>query len=195
MPTTDVVIAILINYGYFFLFPIAVLEGPIISVIAGFLALQGYFNVAVVYIVIVIADLTGDFMYYAIGRFAKKSLLDKWGHYLGLHTERLSAIEKHFEMKGGKTLLFGKLTHSVGFMILLAAGVVKMPVKKFFWYNFLATLPKSLFFISIGYFFGYAYNQVNSYIEKISLLIFVVIILAVGYVMLRKKFSSKESGD
>ena len=194
MPTPDAVIAILINYGYFLLFPIAVLEGPIISVIAGFLVLQGYFNILLVYAVMVVADLTGDFLYYGIGRFAKKSFLDKWGHFIGLHTERLSVIEKHFEKGGGKTLLFGKLTHSVGFMILLAAGAARMPLKKFFWFNFLATLPKSLIFIGIGYFFGYAYNQVNSYIEKISLIIFIVIILTGGYALVRKKFSSKKSG-
>ena len=64
MPTPDAVIAILINYGYFLLFPIAVLEGPIISVIAGFLVLQGYFNILLVYAVMVVADLTGDFLYY-----------------------------------------------------------------------------------------------------------------------------------
>ena len=188
MPTLDAIMASLLHYGYFFLFPIAILEGPIITVIAGFLASQGYFNIAMVYGVVVAADLVGDLLYYALGRFGKKSVLDRWGKYVGLHVERLVAMERHFHSAhGGKTILFGKLTHSVGFMVLMAAGAAKMPLKKFFWYNFWGTLPKSLLFTLIGYFFGYAYNQVNSYIEKVSLILFIIVIAVAGYVIIRKK--------
>ena len=56
------------SYGYWALFLIAVAEGPIITVIAGFLASRGLLDVALVFAVAFLADLRRDLLLYAIGR-------------------------------------------------------------------------------------------------------------------------------
>jgi membrane protein DedA with SNARE-associated domain len=60
MLAPDDVVRLLEQYGYVFLFLIAVGEGPIITIVGAFLASQGYFNVFAVYAVIASGDLTGD---------------------------------------------------------------------------------------------------------------------------------------
>jgi membrane protein DedA with SNARE-associated domain len=53
-----------------------------------------------------------------------------------------------------------------------------MPFPSYLWYNLLGTLPKSLALVAIGYTFGYAYNQIDSYIFQGSLIVGVGVVLA-----------------
>lgn len=66
------IISLLTAYKYFFLFPIVVVEGPIITVIAGFLSSLGYLNIIIAYLVVVAGDIVGDSAYYAIGFYGRK---------------------------------------------------------------------------------------------------------------------------
>jgi membrane protein DedA with SNARE-associated domain len=164
-------------YGYFVILPIAILEGPIITVISAFLSSQGYFNGYILFFILVLGDILGDLLYYAIGRYGKKRVLLRWGHHFGLTEKRLKKIESHFHAHSGKTLLIGKLTHSMGWAALTGAGVAEMPVGKFIFYNFIGIIPKTLFFFVIGYYAGYAYQKINSYIDQVALILFIVIII------------------
>lgn len=160
--TTAAIIALLIKYRYLLIFPIAVLEGPIISMVVGFLIYAGYLNGAVAFGLLIFADLVGDSLYYFLGRFGRKRFLHKYGHYIGMNEARILVLEKQFEKNHWKILAAGK-TQAVGSLILVAAGVAKAPFDKFLWYNLLSSLPKTLFFILIGYFFGHGYIEINKF--------------------------------
>jgi membrane protein DedA with SNARE-associated domain len=174
----------LLAYRYIVLFPIMVIEGPIITIIAGFLASLDLLNVYVVYVVIITADLTGDFIYYAIGRWGRESFIDKWGKYIGLNKEKIIKVEAHFKRHQKKTLILGKLSHAVGMPILVAAGIAKVPLWDFFWFNFLATLPKSFFFLFIGYHFGQAYVKFDKYLDYLT-----ITVLILGLILLLTYYS------
>jgi len=64
----------------------------------------------------------------------------------------------------------GKLSHGIGTVFLVAAGLAKMPFPKFIFYNTLATLLKSLALITIGFYFGQAFMTINAYLERIALI-------------------------
>ncbi|TRZ64094.1 MAG: DedA family protein [Spirochaetia bacterium] len=159
---------LLIQYKYFILFPVAVIEGPIATVIAGFLAATNYLDPYIAFSIIVSGDLVGDILAYAIGRWGREKLIIKWGYYLGVNSERLKKIEGHFERNTGKTLLLGKVLHGIGGTFLIAAGIAKVPILKFIWFNFLGTVPKSFILILIGFYFGYAISTIKSYLELIA---------------------------
>lgn len=158
----------LLHYRYLILFPIAIVEGPIITIIAGFLASLGYLNIFLAYGIIVIGDLTGDGLWYALGYFSRHRHIGRWGKLFGLTDERIQRLEKHFEKHSGKTLSLGKISHGIGTVFLVAAGAAKMPFWKFIYYNFWGTLVKSLFLILIGYYFGHALTKINSYLEFVA---------------------------
>ncbi len=181
------IIAWLLQYRYAVIFPIMVVEGPIITVIASFLASQGYFNVFVVYLMSIAGDLTGDSLYYVIGRWGRKLLIRRWGHYIGLTPARMGAAEHYFEHHAGKTLITAKLTHGAGFFALFAAGASHMPYWKFLWYNFLGNIPKSLIFVVIGFYFGYMYAQIDSYLYYLSLIVIVIVLATVFLLYARQK--------
>ena len=59
MTALDATISLIQSDGLLILFPIAVVEGPIITVIAAYVASLGYLNLPAVFCVVVAADLVG----------------------------------------------------------------------------------------------------------------------------------------
>jgi len=182
----------LLVYKYFVLFPIVVIEGPIITIIAGFLSSVDLLNIFIVYPVVVAADLTGDFIYYSIGRWGRENFLGKYGKYFGLKKENIERLEEHFDKHTKKTLIIGKLSHAFGAPILVAAGIVRFPILEFLWFNAIATIPKSFVFLFIGFYFGQAYVKFNKYLNYFSIGFLVLAILLIfayyAYNRLRRKF-------
>ena len=181
------IVAWLIQYKYLILFPIAVLEGPIISVLAGFLSSLGKMNFFVAWAVVILGDIVGDLLFYGFGRYGGRRFFDKYGHYFGITADRVIKAEKFFDKHSGKTLLFGKWTHSLGMVILVAAGATRTNLSKFILYNLIGTIPKSLAFMIIGFYFGSLYGRIDNYITYFSIIMVAVVVLfAVSYIFTHK---------
>jgi membrane-associated protein len=192
------IILLLTAYKYLFLFPVAVVEGPIITVIAGFLSSLGVFNVFVAYGVLVAGDIAGDVAYYELGYYGRQRFVIRWGRFLGVTQERLEQLEKHFDKHSGKTLIIGKLSQGIGGAILLAAGMAKVPFRKLVLYDFLPTLPKTLILLLIGYYAGASYVKISSYFDyaAIGTIVAAVIFVVIYFVMRRlsRRYAGKDVG-
>lgn len=147
-------------YKYYILFPVMVVEGPTITIIAGFLVSLGQLNFFLVLLAAVVANLVSDTILYAIGRWGRK-----WWKYFGLKPEKIQQVESHFERHKIKTLIFGKIALGIGNVALVAAGMGKMAYGKYIWINFLIEVPKSLIFLLVGFYFGRAYNIIDQYLQ------------------------------
>jgi membrane protein DedA with SNARE-associated domain len=192
-PHLVAIASFIILYGYAVILPVAILEGPIITVIAAFLAAQGYFNIFVVYAVVVVGDILGDLLYYGLGRFGGRIARGSLGRKLGIKLASIEKLEQQFNDHSGKALLIGKWTHSFGLVALTGAGAAKMRLGKFVGYSTIGTIPKSLVFLLIGYYVGYAYQKINSYITKGAFLVGIVLVVAVGvYLLMKRRKNSKE---
>lgn len=170
---------------YALLFPIAVIEGPIITVIAGFLGANQTVNVYLAYLVMVAGDVAGDCLYYALGRFGRRPFIDRWGRYVGVTSEKIASMEGHYRRHSGKTILISKITHGIGPLFLVAAGASGVSFKKFIAFSTLGALPIALILFLIGYFFGQAYLSISRYLDWFGLAASgIAIILFFGYRLL-----------
>lgn len=189
----DKVMALLISYKYAIIFPIAVIEGPTISIIAGVLVGRGYFNLFLVYIIIFAADLVGDTVYYCIGRYGGKYLVETQNRMFSIEPKKFDALEAAFVRHGAKLLFFGKL-QGLGSVVLMAAGVVKYPYSTFIMYNAIATIFKSAALLLLGYFFYQQFAVVDSYVFQVGAALSVVF-LGVAYWYARKQFQIYEKNS
>lgn len=183
------------QYGYVALFLLALLEGPIVTIFAAFLASQGVLALPAVYVTVVLGDLAGDGVLYAIGRgFLGRlpSFAGRRGQYL---KDRVDRIGARLRAQPGRVLLFGKLTHSAGFAVLLAAGAARVRLRAFFFYNLLGTLPKSAALVLVGYFFGRSYKTINGRMQPIGLILFVLLAGVIVLIMHRWALSRGELDD
>ncbi|MGD0976906.1 MAG: DedA family protein [Minisyncoccia bacterium] len=170
----------LLKYRYLAIFPIAVFEGPILTVIVGFLASLGIFNLLISYTVIVLGDLTGDSLHYAVGRYGGRKFIEKWGRYVGLSFEKIEPIERQFEKRGNTLLFWGKAMHGLGGAFLIAAGLIHMPFRKFILSNFWPTLLKSAILLMVGFFFGQSITHIKSILDFIAYAVAGAVALAVA---------------
>ncbi|KND51104.1 MAG: hypothetical protein AB198_01640 [Parcubacteria bacterium C7867-003] len=174
---------ILEHYKYWIIFPIAIFEGPIIIIISGFLVSLGYLNGVIAYIVVVVADMIGDSLYYLIGKYWGKSYwIKKLGKFVGYDESSEKFLEEHFKKHKIKTFLIGKVSHGLGGTIQIASGIAKVSYKEFFWLSLLGTVPKALALLLLGYFAGSYYERINDYLHNIALVTvsFLVIILFIA---------------
>lgn len=163
------------TYQYLLLFLLVTIEGPVITVVSGFLVAQGFMNIYLVYPLVLAADLFGDSLYYLLGRYGRN-----FGFKIfNISVERIKNIEDHFKNHGGKTLLFGKISHGIGTVFLFVAGIAHIPYRKFLFYNTVGTIPKTAVLILIGYFFGHSYIRVGKYLD-----LFGLITLSLGFIIL-----------
>jgi membrane protein DedA with SNARE-associated domain len=147
----------------------------------------GLLNLIATYAVLVLGDLTGDSIFYSIGRWGGRPFIRKWGRFFGMKENKIEITEEHFKKHAGKTLMFGK-TQPLGAIILTAAGLSKMPYFKFMWINLWVTLLKSLILILIGFYFGHAYMLINKYLGFYAATSTALAIIAlIIYLLIRRK--------
>jgi membrane protein DedA with SNARE-associated domain len=181
------IIGWLLLYKYVFLFPVSIFEGPIVTVLGGFLVSTGQMNFILVLLIVVAGDIVGDTLYYAVGRWGRHSFINRYGQYLGVTATRLERMETHFAKHTGKTLLLGKFSHAVGSVVLVAAGAAHVRYKKFILYNIVGTIPKSCILLLVGFYFGSAYEKINHYFDATAVILIVVAcLLLLGYIVIAK---------
>jgi membrane protein DedA with SNARE-associated domain len=190
--TPDHFLQWLLVYRYLILFPLVALEGPIITIIAGSLVATSFMSAPVAFLVIVAGDLFGDSFYYFLGKWGGRKAIERWGRFIGINPVLAENLENHFDNHAGKTLFLGKISHGIGGIFLVAAGMANMPYSRFIWFNFLATLIKSAALLLVGYYFGQALVHINSIIQLVAFILIVVFIFAaVTYYLSRKKTQGK----
>jgi len=157
--------AAILQYRYFVIFPFAVIEGPIVTIIGGFFASLGEFDVFAIYFLVVFANLVSDSILYCVGYFSRGTFLDRWGKYIGVTAEKLVHVENHFKNHPIKTLIAGKVSLGIGNVALIAAGVARLKFGKYIGLNFIIELPKALIFLLVGFYFGQAYARIAKYLD------------------------------
>lgn len=189
------IIAEMAQYGYIVLFPLALLEGPIVTVVAGFLCGSKVMDPVIACIIILLADLAMDSAYYALGRFGREGAIRKWGRWFGITIERVEAMENLFKDHFFKTMLASNHAHGVGIVALVAAGAANASFPRFLAYDLATSLPKTVVLLMIGYYFGGAISSVAQSLDFIAYatVIFAAIAVLVYWLVSRYRNGRKAS--
>lgn len=179
------------TWGYPAMFLLMVLEGPIATISAAFLASMGFFNPIAVYFLSVIGDIVGDVILYRLGYSGGKKFLEKAERFLKIKESLVNKLEQLFKTKGAKIIFSVKSTTGLVYITFILAGAVKMDFRKFLYYSLLGGLVWSALLVCLGYFFGYAAEQISAYIKYAGVGIFILAIASVFVINYMKKGKSK----
>ena len=174
-------ISLLLTYKYIILIPLAIIEGPIVTVICGFLVTLKVFNPFAVYGVMVLGDIVGDGIIYYLGYSGKRFL-----KYFKITEEKLEKAKTYFHENHKKAILMSKLVHGIGFTGLIAAGASHVPYKRYFKTCTLISIIQSAIMLLIGILFGHAYVQIGKYLNYYAALASVVVFVILLFVFIRK---------
>lgn len=178
----------------------AIAEGPVVMIASGFLARNHIVTLWIAFIVLIIGDLIGDVFWYSIGYFTAEPILKKRGSIAGITVARFGIIKQLFLRNQVKILFISKIALGFGVAkgVLMAAGAVRVPFKKFLLINFLGEIVLASVLVSVGYLFGDTYTRLAMSARPwfIGILVVVVIVLFAWMArVIRKEFLREQISD
>lgn len=174
---------------YFLLVIGTFFEGPIVMTTSGFLWHMGKFNFLPMYIILVITNAIADTIWYLVGYFGARPIILKYGKFFHITPEIMGKVEKDFHKYHSKILIINKLTSGFVVLVLLFAGMTKVPFKKYALINLLGGLIFVLLLVCIGYVFGNIYIIIPQYLKAIFLILVIFSILF-GFRKMKKYYLS-----
>jgi len=146
----------LIAHGSALILPLSVIEGPVVTILTGFLSAEGYFRWYWALFLLVCGDVIGDLIYYWIGRTGRTPLAGLARRF-GLSRTVPPEVQDGLTHNAAQMLFIGKWTHSIGWLVLIGSGMLRLKLPRFILLSLLATIPKSAVLFSVGYFAGDCY--------------------------------------
>jgi membrane protein DedA with SNARE-associated domain len=188
--TMRMLIRFFIHYKYEAIFPIAVLEGPIITIISGFLVYRGILSFVGAFLVVFFGDAISDTVFYLIGRGGKKYVHKL--KFLHITDEHVARVEAQYERSPWKTMIVAKVSYGLGIPFMLATGLSKMSTERFLFFMGVLNAIRSLLLLSIGYYFGrLALRMGPTYIGYYTVGI-IILVPCIYLIIKRKKTKSMQ---
>ena len=168
------IVYLLAQYKYLLLFPLAIVEGPIIAVIAGFLCINGFLNLFIVYPIIVFGDLIGDTICYFLGFCGVPGFLKRMAGWLGLNAKIVDRARTYFNMNPFRTISLSKISLGVGVAGIYMAGNARVPFRKFIAICLMTSLAQYCIYLGIGILFGHAYLKISRYMNAVASILIII---------------------
>lgn len=172
-----------IKNGYLLMFVLMLIEGPVITAAGAFAAALGFFSVWVVFVLSILGNIIPDIIYYFLGYWGRERFVDKYGRYFGLSKKNIDYVESLMKKHSVKTLVLIKTFPLMATPGLIAVGIMRMDLKKYIKWCTIITIPSSLLYLVIGYYFGTAYHYMVRYIQigEYLFLFFVLVFIFAKY--------------
>lgn len=151
----------------------AVLPGDSLLFTAGFLASQGFLDIKILLVLLMLSAVIGDNVGFNLGkRYGPK--IFKREDSLFFHKDHVQRSQEFFAKYGAKTLILARFVPVVRTFAPILAGVGKMPYKKFFLIDIVANSLWALGLPLLGYFLGSRVPGIDKYILPIVVLIIII---------------------
>lgn len=182
----DGVIALVIHYKYFILFPLAALEGPAVSLVAGLLISLGYLEALPAFLIILLGDFIPDLAYYYIGRHVhSRNLLERFSKHLSFLSQHMPLLEMLWHQHGRKTMFVSKLAYGLSTPLLISAGLTNLPMTRYIGYALPVSIAKCAAIMALGYLLVESYMRAMKYLQDAGLMFAALVLLIIaGYVFI-----------
>ena len=167
------------------------IPSELIMPLAGFTIAQGKMEFIPVILAGVLGTMVGALPWYYVGKLVGeenlKRLANKYGKWISVSSRDIEKVDNWFDKHGEKAVFFGRLVPGVRTLISLPAGLSEMPLVPFLLYSTIGTLLWVGLLTYCGYLLGSQYYILEKYIDPISKIVFVALIVAFVVWILRKK--------
>jgi membrane protein DedA with SNARE-associated domain len=196
---------LIVHHGYAAVFAVVMLESmgvPLpgetaLLLASAYAGATGHISIAYVILAAVAGAVIGDNIGYWVGRSVGARALSRYGHFVGLTSNRLRLGEYLFERHGGKIVFFGRFIAILRVFAALLAGLNKYNWRSFLIFNAAGAVTWAIVMGVGGYFFGDAMTRVSGPLGMIGFGILVLGILVFWLVLRQqeKKWEDKATSD
>lgn len=172
-------------WNYIIIFLAMIVEGDPFLFSAFFLANEGVFGIATLSIVIFCGVLVGDLLWYWLG-----IKIDKHSSKLAGWAEKVaSPFDEHLISRTFHTIFISKFTYGTYHAILVRAGMLRFPIRRFIGYDAISTIVWMMVVGGLGYFSSYSFSLIKQYLKIAE----VGLLIGVLFFVFLSKYISKRS--
>ena len=196
--SVDFLTHLILEYRYWILIPLSIIEGPVVAFVAGTLASIGLFDLYFLAIFFFIRDVGLDAVYYATGYFGGRTkFTGRMLAKIGVTDDHLEQVRALWERRPGVTMLIGKLSYGIASAFIVVAGMVKMPLILFFKYGIMVAILEYGSLLLAGYFLGASFGGTAAeVINNVQYVIALAALVLTGYyfftMRMRRNFLKSE---
>ena len=179
------------GWAYILLAFVVAVEGPVTTLAGAVAASTGLLNPMLVFVSASIGNLIADTLWYSLGYLGKIEWAVRYGGWLGIKEQSIARMQKDVQDHIHKILFIAKLT--LGFVIptLIAAGLARVPFKRWFGVLFAAECLWTGSLVLVGYYFGYLIQQIETDLRWLSLGGGFLFIIIVGLYLSHRRVDSE----
>jgi membrane protein DedA with SNARE-associated domain len=152
-------------WTYIILALLVAVEGPIATLLGAAAASAGLMRPMPVFIAAATGNLTADSLWYSLGYLGKTEWILKFGRRLGLRESLINHLKQNLLTHATKVLFLAKLTVSFVIPSLIAAGLLRIPWRRWFPALLLAETIWTGSLLLIGYYTTEALKRVERGVE------------------------------
>lgn len=176
------------------------IPSEVILPLAGFTAAQGRYSIVEAILWATLGSVAGALLLYGIGAALGMDRLKVIAHKMPLvDVADIDKTDVWFTKHGPKAVFFGRFVPGIRSLISIPAGIDRMPLTQFLGYTTAGSLIWNSLFVWIGFQLGDRYELVEKYMDPISKVVYLLIILAVlgviGWMILRARRRSHDPDD
>jgi membrane protein DedA with SNARE-associated domain len=169
-------------WSYVLLGLLVATEGPLSTLIGATAASAGYLDLRWVFAATVIGNVVGDSVWYTVGYFGKTEWILLHGRWLGLRPHHVSRLVREMNTHAAKLIVFAKIAYGLIVPTLVAAGLARVPWRKWFPVVFVVETIWSILLVFVGY---HATDFVQTFEEGLHAVGIALLFVVVGLVLLR----------
>jgi membrane protein DedA with SNARE-associated domain len=173
------------NNSYLIIFILMLIQGPIITAIAAFMASLGILNIYYILLLAFFGNLIPDMLFFLIGKHSRRKSVENLICRLGFNKSRLLFLERNLKNHLKKAVILIKITPFIPLPGIMLAGFLKIPFKKFFSISILVDIVTISIAAFIGYYSGVIGGTIIHFfrLEKYLLPLFVIFIFILAWLI------------
>lgn len=158
------------------LFVMVVIEGPIAILVAATAASTGFLNPLPVFITASLGNLIADILWYFLGVFGRVEWILKL-KWLKLEPKKLDVLTKSISKNVVKILIIAKLTNGLIVPALIATGLAKVNIRRWFPSIFFSNLLITGLFVGLGYWTAVNIMKLEHWVKYLALGFSIILII------------------
>jgi len=162
-------------------------EGPLATLGAAIASSTGYLDPWLVFLFASGGNLSADILWYTLGYLGKLDLLERYGKWLGFKQSVILKLKQEMHDHVGKFLFVAKLTLGLVVPTLIAAGLARVPWKRWLGLLIVAEGIWTGDLVLGGYYYGQYILHIEKNLKIISIAATIIMIMGLGIYFLRRR--------
>jgi len=204
MEIADWIVAVVERFGYLGvalltaaenLFP--PLPSEVVLPLVGFAVSKGVLTLAGAVAAATLGAVAGAVALYwigaAVGMARVRAFVQRRGRWLLLDAEDVDRSEGWFRRNSAWAVLVGRLVPGVRSVVSLPAGAARMPLGSFLLLTTAGSAVWSAALVGLGYILGAQWERVSAWVDRVGMVVWAAIALAVLVVLVRRASQRRET--